>query len=429
MKRLLLLVLAMMLCAAAACAEQGAADISFDGEDYSVVFLEKELIDEKAAVTVGGLGNAFYMKDGQLACVAWLSADFDGETIEAESVYVNADASHTFCFDRDELPQAVWLIPWEDPSAEVLLWRMEEELPAEAPEEAAPEADEEDDTLEQVFDALGNGVYRFTYTALQNTPPVALNSKGEIVRSVQQTLIDFGQDIQATGTADAATMNALNAVQSGFGLKVTPQLDAKGYAELMPMLLMLKDEQAADALFEDELGDEYLYRKACVFYMKGYYGRAKEAFRYSGYGDWEARVALCAQSWPKTGELYRNDAVSGSATELHVKFNSYDNKAIFIKIYTTDGTLARTMFIGGTGEAVTRLPAGTYVIKDGTGEHWYGEEDSFGEDGYYEIMTFSGGAQSVQLKSGYVSTITVNVQEHDPNTDSVGSAWESWAGF
>ena len=98
-------------------------------------------------------------------------------------------------------------------------------------------------------------------------------------------------------------------------------------------------------------------------------------------------------------------------------------------IYTTDGVLARTMFIGGTGKAKTSLPAGTYIIKDGTGKNWFGEEEAFGSEGYYEIMTFGDGQQEVQLKKNYSSTITVNVQENNPDAEGVGSNWESWSDF
>ena len=101
---------------------------------------------------------------------------------------------------------------------------------------------------------------------------------------------------------------------------------------------------------------------------------------------------------------------------------------MLVKIYTTDDVLARTLFIGGTGKATTSLPAGTYILKDGTGREWYGEAEAFGPDGDYEIMTFDG-EQEIELKRNYTSTITVNVQDSDPDADSVGSDWESWGDF
>ncbi len=57
--------------------------------------------------------------------------------------------------------------------------------------------------------------------------------------------------------------------------------------------------------------------------------------------------------------------------------NRSNDSTPLVKIYTVDGTLARTMFIVGNAKATTSLPAGTYIIKDGTGKNWYGEEESF----------------------------------------------------
>ena len=53
-----------------------------------------------------------------------------------------------------------------------------------------------------------------------------------------------------------------------------------------------------------------------------------------------------------------------------MKFNTDPDTAMLVKIYTLDGVLARTMFIGGTGKATASLPAGTYIVKDGTGKNW-----------------------------------------------------------
>ena len=141
------------------------------------------------------------------------------------------------------------------------------------------------------------------------------------------------------------------------------------------------------------------------------------------------RAGSCVQPWPKTGVLYRNPAVKGGSAELAVQFNTDPDTAMLVKIYTVDGVLARTMFIGGTGKATCSLPAGTYIIKDGVGKNWYGEAEAFGSEGYYEIMTFGNGQQEVQLKKNYSSTITVNVQEDNPDAEGVGSDWESWDNF
>ena len=280
-----------------------------------------------------------------------------------------------------------------------------------------------------MLNALGEGPYRGVYEALCAGEVIQKGSKGDVAKGVQETLIAFGQNISADGSVGPKTIAALNAVQAAFGLEQTEALDAEGYARLLPRLLIAVNEGAAYDLLSGSMGHEYEYTRGCALVAQGKFYSAKLAFESSGYGDWEARAAACVQPWPKTGQLYKNSAVKGSSTELVVKFNSNPDTAMLVKIYTTDGVLARTLFIGGTGKAKTSLPAGTYIIKDGTGKNWYGEEESFGNEGSYEIMTFGEGEQEVQLKRNYIATITVNVQEADPNASGVGSAYENWNGF
>ena len=338
----------------------------------------------------------------------------------------------------DCMRPAVWVIPDEAVLAEA------EQSPAEAepepePEEEEPEPEPEPEpdpepapeaSIDDILSALGDDTYRATYDALLAGEVVAKGSKGDAAKGVQQTLIAFGQDIAADGNVGPKTLAALNAVQTAFGLENTDSVDAAGYEALMPRLLIATDEDAAYGLLSASMGDEYDYTRACALEAKGLYYSAKQAFEDCGYGDWEARAAACAQPWPKTGQLYKNPDVRGSATQLTVKFNSDSNTAMLVKVYTIDDVLARTMFIGGTGKATVSLPAGRYVIKDGTGQNWYGEAEAFGGEGSYEVMTFNdAGDYEVELKSGYASTITVNVQEFNPNADSVGSDWESWDNF
>ena len=296
-------------------------------------------------------------------------------------------------------------------------------LPALADETAEVSTDE-------ILSALGIGTYRNTYNALMAGEVVQKGTKSEAARGVQLTLAVFGQKLDVDGNAGPKTIEALNAVQAAFGLPQTQVLDAKGYAELLRMLLIAdKPDVAADLLVDQFRPGEFEYLRACALQAKGKFAAAKLAFENCEYGDWMIRAATCVQPWPKTGVLYKNPQVSGSSTELTVKYNSDPEYAMLVKIYTLDNTLARTMFIAGNSKATTRLPAGTYIIKDGRGTEWFGEEDSFGENGSYEIMTFSDGEQTVQLKKNYSSTITVNVRDSDPSGDYVGSDYEDYGDF
>ena len=306
---------------------------------------------------------------------------------------------------------------------------------AEPEPEAEPEVDdgepaEGEASIDEVLDALDRDVYRDTYAALLAGEVVEKGSKGDAAKGVQQTLVDLGQDIAVDGSVGPKTISALNDVQAALGLEQTESVDAKVYEELLKRLLMARDPEEAEMLLKGSMDDgEFDYMLACACEGQGKFYTAKQLFEQSGWGDWEERAAACVQPWPKTGRLYKNPNVGGSATELIVKFNTDPDTAMLVKIYTEDDVLARTLFIGGTGQASTKLPAGTYVIKDGRGHDWYGEAEAFGDDGSYEIMTFGDGEQTVTLKANYSTTITVNVQEDNPDADSVGSDWEDWSNF
>ena len=301
-----------------------------------------------------------------------------------------------------------------------------------AVENATPEEDGTSgaDMTDAILDALNDDTCRATYDALLSGEIVQKGSKGDAAKGVQQTLVAFGQGITVDGNVGPKTIAALNAVQAAFGLPETESLDAEGYAALLPRLLVVTNPDEADALLAGQMdAAEYDYTRACALVAQGKYASAKALFEESGWGDCQARAEACVQPWPKTGVLYKNPEVKGSSAELAVQFNTDPDTAMLVKIYTTDGVLARTMFIGGTGKATCSLPAATYIIKDGTGKNWYGEEEAFGSEGYYEIMTFGDDQQEVELKKNYSSTITVNVQEDNPDAEGVGSDRESWSDF
>lgn len=285
-------------------------------------------------------------------------------------------------------------------------------------------------SAEDVLAALDDDACRVTYEALLAGEVIQNGSKGDAARGLQQTLIGFGQSIVADGSVGTKTLAALNAVQAAFGLELTDSVDAAGYEQLLPRLLISTNPDAAAALFSGRIdGGEYEYMCACAMEAKALYYSAKCLFEVCSWGDWEARAAACVQPWPTTGQLYKNPDVPGNSTQLTVQFNSDEETALLVKIYTQDDTLARMLFIGGTGKATTSLPAGTYIIKDGIGQNWYGDTETFGEEGRYEVMTFVDGSQEVELKKNYASTITVNVEEYNPDADSVGSLYEDWEEF
>ena len=284
--------------------------------------------------------------------------------------------------------------------------------------------------MNSVIQALGEAPYRAVYDALLEGDIVQKGTINETARGLQQTLVAFGQNISVDGNVGAKTIGALNAVQAAFGLPQTDAVDAAVYAQLLPRLLIATEPDRAEELLADTMEEgEYTYNLACSQELKGLNYSAMLTFQESTWGDALERAEACVKECPKNGQLWRNHAISGSGVELTVKRNGSDDTAMMVKIYNDRDELVATLFVGGTGKATTYLPSGTFVIKDGVGKNWYGTEEAFGLLAYYEIMTFSGGEQSVKLQSGHAYTITINVQDSDPDGDKVGSEWESWGSF
>ena len=294
------------------------------------------------------------------------------------------------------------------------------------------------DLADYVLNELESPLYRETYEALIGGETISMGGWGTTAKGVQQTLIDFGQKLSADGQAGGKTFDALHAVQDAFGLERTDNIDAESYSQLLLRLLVLKEMDRDEYEVTDKLCslpgepidyDECNYMMACADYLRGRYYKAKDRYEYCYWGDSEERAEKCVQPWPSTGQLWKDSSL-GAGTQLTVKVNGEPDVGMHVKIYQENGNLAAMLFIGGSGSASTWLPGGTYTIKDGTGRDWYGQEDSFGDYGDYEIMTFDDyGTTEVDLQSGYSYTITINVQNASPDAANVGSMYDAYEDF
>lgn len=170
------------------------------------------------------------------------------------------------------------------------------------------------------------------------------------------------------------------------------------------------------------------YDRACALYDEGKYYSAKEAFEKSAYGDWEQRAAACVQPMPETGEIFHDPDMTSDKMILNLIINEDDaSKGYYISVYTKDMKLAETLFIKGGGTVETWLPGGEYYVKDSVGTEWYGEDEQFGPDGYYESMVFNeneGDPYLTTLTEGYQWDITIN--SPDGSGQTVGSEKGSW---
>ena len=299
---------------------------------------------------------------------------------------------------------------------------------------------DEDAVARAILDVLDEDAFRAAYNALLSGETVQKGSKGDTAKALQQTLIALGQPIEADGNVGPKTMTALKATQAAFGLEQTVAVDAGGYAQLLTRQLIATDEAAAEALLRGAMSSgEFDYARGCALFAQGRYYGAKQAFEVSGLDDWEARVAACAQPWPKTGVLYRNPDMRGDDVKLTVRSNCDSDTAMLAKIYIVDDAsdfafaLVCTLFIGGTDRVTVTLPAAEfYAVEYGTGAQWYGEKDTFGEEGRYEAMTFPDGssAGSIYFCRGDRSAFTVIAPEIDYDmADNTSSFGEDWGNF
>lgn len=136
--------------------------------------------------------------------------------------------------------------------------------------------------------------------------------------------------------------------------------------------------------------------------------KAYEIFLELGdYNDSAARAAAIVQPFPASGVLYQAEGTyyEFAAIEIDYKFSS---GGAYYKIYNGE-TLVATLFCNANSTARVYLTPGEYMIKEGTGDTWFGEPLAFGKNGRYSIMTYDDtGKDSFALNDGDLVTITMN---------------------
>ena len=140
MKKLLALLLALSLlsCLLPAALAEGDVEFAFEGKTYRVHYVSAKIVDGKLNVGVAGFGNSFPFRNNRIVVVAWCTALFaDGTRLQAESVNMQGTGLFTYLFGREELPTALYLVPYEDESQELLLWQAEEAVKNDAAETPA----------------------------------------------------------------------------------------------------------------------------------------------------------------------------------------------------------------------------------------------------------------------------------------------------
>ena len=156
---------------------------------------------------------------------------------------------------------------------------------------------------------------------------------------------------------------------------------------------------------------------------------ASETIRFEAWeGNEEEQITAEKLDWPENGELYKNPDIDRSETQLVFTYGNETDAARYIKIYTADQILARTLFLGGSGQVKTMLPGGTYTIRVGTGQDWYGEEFVFGKNGSYGILT-DNGEQAIELKAAYSYEISLAAVQPMVAENGIGIEYVSLEDF
>ncbi len=297
----------------------------------------------------------------------------------------------------------------------------------------------DESVISRILELLEMDSLKNTREFLQGEETVGSGFHGDAGSGVQEMLVSLGCEITVDGAVGAQTISALQQVQESLGLPATDSIDRQLFDALLPLILMTKDEEAADELlrdFYDEAGSEgcYEYIKGRAYELQGRYYAAKEAYENSRFKDSQERAASCEQAWPENGELWHNPEVTGSDTQLTFHVNSANSsQGMCFHLYTDEGKLTSVLFVTGSGSATATLPSGVYRIKAGTGEAWYGRKDAFGRNGSYEFMVFNEDDPEqkyrVTLESGMGYELSINVTSMSEGAEGVGSTsvdWDQW---
>lgn len=309
-----------------------------------------------------------------------------------------------------------------------------DDLDAVEEEVVSRQTDEDDsmETIDIVLDALGEPLYQTTCDDLAIGNTIDLDDRSSSAKGLQTLLIAFGYDVSADGLADKNTFYPLHRLQAIFGMEVNNTVDAEDFDYLLTGLYILNDPDGAEELLAG-VGltyDEFYYLRGCCAELRELYYTAYEYFDYCSGEDAYNRAQACIRPWPDNGEIYHHKDYVSTQVQLDIKVDNQDEGyATYFKIYSGDGDWVSSLFVLGSGTVTTNLPGGVYTVKLGTGESWFGLQEAFGYEGYYETLLFNDDVAEVELASGYEYTLTINTSQNDPEADDVDSEYTDFGDF
>lgn len=240
------------------------------------------------------------------------------------------------------------------------------------------------------------------------------DAQAKKVLSGQYKTFAEGQDLFEEGSYEDARAKFENLLSSDLQ-GVEEWINACDYA-LADELYYEGSLQAASSAFA-ELGDyeDAAERSQAIKYevaekqlAEGDPEAAYNTFLALGdYSDAAARAAAIPQAFPATGILYQAEGSYYAYAAVEIQY-LYSEGASFYKIYNGE-TLVGSLFLNANSTQRIYLTPGTYTIKEGTGDMWFGHDLAFGKNGYYSVMTFDDtGTSAFSLGDGDLVTITIN---------------------
>lgn len=125
MKKLLavLSMFILLFCALPGLADLGSADVVMEGETYHLTLQSVEITDGKLTVAIEGFGDKLRWGANGPMVAALPEAHYGDEAITVSTVNMNVGAAFTFIFERDDLPDEIWMKSYDEDVAPVLIWR------------------------------------------------------------------------------------------------------------------------------------------------------------------------------------------------------------------------------------------------------------------------------------------------------------------
>jgi len=156
------------------------------------------------------------------------------------------------------------------------------------------------------------------------------------------------------------------------------------------------------------------YERAEGYLEEGELEKAYNAFIALGsFEDSAERAAACHFPFPATGILYQDPGFYYDMSALEINYN-YSTGGSYFKIYSGE-TLVVTLFLNANSSVLINLAPGSYIVKEGTGDRWYGEDLAFGTKGSYTTMIYDdSGNEYLTLEHNVKITLTMNASDN-PN--------------